>query len=137
MKTNIASFVARTVALAMALAVGIVVSNTAMAAPKKGPSTGSPNAVAMLDQAYGLLRIADHDYKGHRVHAMHDIEAAARELGTSLSGGGKGKEAQGTSDEQLKQAQSLLGQAVGGLTGKAHHHVEVALNQLNIALKIK
>jgi hypothetical protein len=101
------------------------------------PSSGSANAVGMLDQAYGLLRRADHDYKGHRARAMHQIEDAAKELGTKLSGGGKGDEKQATSDSQLKSAESLLQQAVGGLAGKAHHHVEEALKQLGIALNIK
>jgi hypothetical protein len=101
------------------------------------PSTGSANAVGLLDEAYGLLRRADHDYKGHRARAMHQIEDAAKELGTKLSGGGKDDEAQKTSDSQLHNAESLLQQAVGGLTGKAHHHVEEALKQLGIALNIK
>jgi hypothetical protein len=100
-------------------------------------STASAGAVGLLDEAYGALRIADHDYKGHRARAMHQIEDAARELGSKLSGGGRGDEKQVKSDSQLHSAQSLLQQAVGGVTGKAHHHVEEALKQLSIALSIK
>lgn len=99
--------------------------------------TATANAVARLDQAYGLLRQADHDYKGHRARAMHQIEDAARELGAALSGDGKAGEKQATSDSQLHNAQSLLQQAVGEITGKPHHHVAQAINQLNIALSVK
>jgi hypothetical protein len=100
-------------------------------------SSGTPQAISLLDEAYGLLRAADHDYHGHRAHAMHAIEAAARELGSKVGGNGKGHEKQADSDTQLRDAQGLLGQAVGGVTGKAHHHVQVAINQLTTALKIK
>lgn len=109
----------------------------AAAATTGTPSSASKNAVGLLDHAYGLLASADHDYDGHRVRAMHKIEEAARALGSKLSGGGKGDEKQGTSDSQLHNAQSLLQQAVGEIKGKAHHHVEEAINQLNIALKVK
>jgi hypothetical protein len=115
---------------------------TIPAGAKKGraaaaAAASNPNAVGLLDQAYGLLRTADHDYKGHRVHAMHAIEAAARELGVKLGGGGIGKEAQTTSDSQLKSAESLLQKAVGGLAGKPLRHVQVALQQLGVALRVK
>ncbi len=102
-----------------------------------GVAASNPNEIGLLDQAYGLLRTADHDYKGHRVHAMHAIEAAARELGGRLSGGGKAGEAQATSDSHLKSAQSLLQQAVSGLAGKPLRHVQVAISQLSVALSIK
>jgi hypothetical protein len=101
------------------------------------PMHGTPAAVSLIDQAYGLLSHADHDYKGHRKHAMRDIEAAARELGSKLSGDGHGKEQQGTSDSQLHQAESLLQQAVGGLAGKPLRHIHDALKQLGIALSVK
>ena len=64
--------------------------------------TANGNVVGLLEQAYALLSNADHDYKGHRIHAMHAIKAAARELGVPLKGGGKGREQQGTSDSQLR-----------------------------------
>lgn len=100
-------------------------------------SAATPNSVGLLDHAYGILSHANHDYKGHRKHAMHAIEAAAKELGTKLSGDGHGDEKQGTSDTQLAKAQSLLQEAVGGLKGKPLHHVQEALKQLAIALKVK
>lgn len=91
----------------------------------------------LLRQAYTTLEAADHDYKGHRVAAMKQIEAAAGILGISLKGDGKGHEKQAVSDSQLKTAQGLLEQARAGLSGKALKHVDNALKQLSIALSIK
>jgi hypothetical protein len=146
MKTPFSLFIIRSAIFVLALAVGISAhaannSTNTPAAKKKEKaavaSTASGNAVALLDQAYGLLSRADHDYDGHRVHAMHAIEAAAKELGSKLGGHGKGDEKQTTSDAQLTSAESLLSQAVGDVKGKAHHHVKEALKQLHIALHIK
>ena len=102
-----------------------------------GVPMGGPNVIPTLDQAYGLLRTADHDYKGHRARAMHNIEAAVRELGARVSGDGRGKEKQGASDTQVRDAQSLLAQVVGQVAGKAHTHVEDAIKQLGIALSVR
>jgi hypothetical protein len=149
MKTSSCLAVIRSVALGLAVFVGIsahaaTTSKEAVIVPagkKKAVAvaraSSNPNEIGLLDQAYGLLRRADHDYKGHRAHAMHAIEVAARELGGKLGGGGKGDEAQKTSDSQLESARSLLQKAVGGLTGKPLHHVQVAIQQLGIALSIK
>jgi hypothetical protein len=92
---------------------------------------------ALLGQAYTALEQADHDYKGHRVAAMKQIEAAGKLLGVTIGGGGKGHEKQAVSDEQLRAAQSLLEQARSGLSGKPLKHVNKALQQLSIALTIK
>jgi hypothetical protein len=97
--------------------------------------TDSPTAT--LDDAYATLAQADHDYKGHRVWAMKQIELAVKELGGKISGNGKGHEPQGTSDAQLRAAQVLLQQAGGGLSGKALKHVNAAITQINTALAIK
>jgi hypothetical protein len=114
-------------------------NTTVPACNKKAAAAVVPNGnvITLLNQAYALLSTADHDYKGHRVRAMRCIKAAARELGVTLSGGGKGGENQGTSDSQLRSAQSLLQQAVTGLAGKPRRHVAEAITQLNIALTIK
>jgi hypothetical protein len=142
---------ARTAALSLVVAVGISAQgavitdqqgNVVPASKKKAVAAAVPalpggNEIGMLDQAYGLLSHADHDYDGHRKRAMHQIEDAARILGTKLSGDGKGHEKQGTSDSQLREAESLLANAVGGLRGKSHHHIEEALKQLGIALRTK
>jgi hypothetical protein len=98
---------------------------------------GPPPAAGLLVQAYSTLEQADHDYKGHRVAAMKQIEAAARLLGVNVRGDGKGHKPQGVSDAQLRAAQGLLQQAQAGLSGKALKHVNKALQQLSIALSIK
>ena len=91
----------------------------------------------LLVQAYTTLERADHDYKGHRVAAMKQIEAAGKLLGVTVGGGGKGHEKQGVSDEQLRTAQGLLEQARSGLSGKPLKHVNKALQQLAVDLTIK
>ena len=115
----------------------------AQAAPAAPPPTPPPpqvtpaDATGMLTQAYAALAAADHDYKGHRVLAMKHIEAAAKELGVTVKGGGNVKQEQLASDQQLRTAQSLLQQAAPALEGKARMHVDKALEQLSIALSIK
>ena len=101
--------------------------------------TGSLHAapVDLLRQAYVTLAQADHDYKGHRIAAMKQIEAAGKVLGVSLRGDGKNREKQGISDENLRAARSLLRDAASGLGGKALKHVRAAEKQINTALAIK
>ncbi len=95
------------------------------------------NTVTLLDDAYATLAQAKHDYKGHRVHAMKQIELALGEVGAKVSGRGKNREPQGTSDAQLRAAQGLLQQVRGGLSGKGLKHVENAIAQINDALAVK
>jgi hypothetical protein len=98
-------------------------------------SSGSTDGA--LAEAYGLMKRADHDYKGHRARAMHQVEAAARLLGEGLGGDGRGHEAQGTSDDQLREAQSVLKGACGKIAGLALKHVEEAIGQLSTALSVR
>jgi hypothetical protein len=98
---------------------------------------GPPPAAALLVQAYTTLEQANHDYKGHRIAAMKQIEVAAKLLGVNVRGDGKGHEKQGISDAQLRTAQGLLQQAQPMLSGKPLKHVNKALQQLSIALSIK
>ena len=91
----------------------------------------------LLRQAYAMLSVADHDYKGHRILAMKQIEAAAKVLGVNLRGDGKGHEPQGASDTQLRNAAALLQQASAGLRGHGLEHIKLADEQLNIALAIR
>ena len=95
------------------------------------------NSFALLNDAYATLAQAKHDYKGHRVRAMKQIEAALGELGGKISSTGKNHEPQGTSDAQLRAAQGLLEQASAGLSGKALKHVQAAISQISIALSIR
>ena len=101
------------------------------------PPAYPPAVPGLLSQAYADLSQADHDYKGHRVRAMKQIEHAAKELGFTLSGTGHGHEAQVTSDDQLRAAQGLLQQAVSGLPPRAQEHVQKAIEQISVALSIK
>jgi hypothetical protein len=100
-------------------------------------TAGPAPAGDLLQQAYTTLEQADHDYKGHRVAAMKQIEAAGKLLGLNLRGDGKGHEKQGISDDQLRTARALLEQARAGMTGKPLRHVNRAIKQLDIALSIK
>ena len=95
------------------------------------------NAVALLDDAYATLAQAKHDYKGHRVRAMKQIELALGEAGGKVSGNGHPHETQGTSDAQLRAAQGLLRDASGGMSKKGLKHVNAAIEQINIALTIR
>ena len=114
----------------------LVVVGLALAFSLKLVAGPAPSA-DLLQQAYTTLEQADHDYKGHRVAAMKQIEAAGKLLGLNLRGDGKGHEKQGVSDQQLRSAQALLEQARAGLAGKPLKHVDRAIKQLNIALSIK
>lgn len=95
------------------------------------------NAVVLLDDAYATLAQAKHDYKGHRVRAMKQIELALGEAGGKVSGHGHAHEPQGTSDAQLKAAEALLREASGSMSKKGLKHVDAAMEQINIALRIR
>jgi hypothetical protein len=95
------------------------------------------NSTALLNDAYATLAQAKHDYKGHRVRAMKQIEAALGEMGAKISSTGRNHEPQGTSDAQLRAAQGLLEKAEPGLSGKSLKHVQAAVSQISIALSIR
>ena len=107
-----------------------------------GRAPANPADVTAVTQAYRLLEQADHDYQGHRAKAMKHLHQAGRVLGVMLKGDGKAKEQQGTSDSQLKQAQSVLQQmSSSNVAGKRHQramtHVQSALSEIQTALSIK
>ncbi len=113
-------------------------SRTATAGEAKPPGPvvpGAPNS--LLSQAYAVLSTTDRSYHGHRTRAMRHIAAAARELGITLQGNGRSKEERVVSDEQLITAQHILQQALPGLPPTARTHVESALDQLSLALRLK
>jgi hypothetical protein len=107
--------------------------------------------VSLLENAHATLAQADHDYNGHRVLAMREIPPAVHELTGTFNGKvrahvhlrhtgkiiGKGREAQNTSDAQMRVAENMLQQASAGLSGHAFQHVNSALAQLNTALSIR
>jgi len=127
MKTNL--FLRLPILLAViVLVLGLVTQAHAQAAV--GP-------VTLLDDAYATLAQAKHDYKGHRVKAMKQIELALGEKGAKVSGKGKNHEPQATSDAQLRAAQALLQQAAPQLSGKALKHVNAAVSQISTALQIR
>jgi hypothetical protein len=124
-------------------------ANTA-ATMQNTPATGAEQSlirlggseVSTLIQAYDTLAVADHDYKGHRVHAMKAIEAACKLLGTDITGRGKGHETQALSDEQLRSVLTSIQQVRGSLAAAGTQpqvikHLDIAINQLTLALSIK
>jgi hypothetical protein len=97
----------------------------------------SANTIGLLDDAYATVSQGKHDYRGHRVRAMAQIKLAVEALGGSISGKGKARESQMSSDLQLKAAVGLLQQAAPSLTGKPLKHVNHAIQQLVDALSNK
>jgi len=95
----------------------------------------------MLRSAYLILATGDHDYKGHRVRAMHQIEDAARLLGMNLSGDAKNRQPQPLSDAQLREAQGVLQSVLAASDVKSQKrvtkHITEAIDQINIALSIR
>jgi pyruvate/2-oxoglutarate dehydrogenase complex dihydrolipoamide acyltransferase (E2) component len=144
MRKNTTCFVCCAAGLLLLLALGTKLQ-AQPAAPARSANTattsnsGTSNSSApagLLSQAYAALSSADHDYQGHRVRAMMQVKAAARELGVTLQGDGQGQEAQATSDQQLRTAQSLLQQALPSLHQRAKMHIEKAIQQLSMALSV-
>jgi hypothetical protein len=82
----------------------------------------SVNSTNLLTQAYAVLSVANHDYKGHRVAAMKQIAAAGTAVGITEMGNGKGHEQQFVSDQHLQIATTSLQQARPGLPPKAQRH---------------
>jgi hypothetical protein len=97
--------------------------------------------ISSLERIYEILQGANHDYQGHRAKAMHAIANAVRILGGDVSGGGKGGENQATSDEQLRQSETLLEQVRNSFTSNDPKKVSAALNRavddLTAALAVK
>jgi hypothetical protein len=94
-----------------------------------------------LHRAYHILATGDHDYKGHRVKAMHAVEAAAKLLGLDLSGDLKDKEPQPLSDDKLREASGLISEVIASAEVKDQKritkHLDEAVKQINVALAIK
>jgi hypothetical protein len=152
MNTKLLKTAAKAAVLVTILACGV----NLRAAPPSTPQPSSGAAVGqqlpaatfgktaeagMLQSAYLILATGDHDYKGHRVRAMHQIEAAAKLLGMNLSGDAKDKQPQPLSDAKLREAQGLLQNVLGAAEVKNQKrvtkHITEAINQINVALSIR
>jgi hypothetical protein len=94
----------------------------------------------MLRNAYFILATGDHDYKGHRAKAMHQIEVAGKFLGMDLRGEAKDRQPQALSDAKLREAEGLLQNVLGAAEVKSQarisKHITEAINQINIALSV-
>lgn len=94
-----------------------------------------------LVHAFHLLKTANHDYAGHRVKAMGEIEAAGKDLGMELGGDLPERERQWKSDEQLVEARRLLRESRNKLEKRDRDrvaaHVDVAMKEIDEALKVK
>jgi hypothetical protein len=153
MSTHYLSKTAKLVALSAVLAYGANVHATTtptaqtLGTPLTSQNEFQPMAFSssaeagMLHQAYQILATGDHDYKGHRVHAMHAVEAAGKLLGLDLSGDLKDRQPQPLSDAKLRQAQSLISNVLASAEVKDQKrvtkHLNEAVSQINIALSIK
>jgi hypothetical protein len=102
---------------------------------------GDSAEAGMMHRAYRILATGDHDYKGHRVKAMHQIESAAKLLGLDLSGDLKDRQPQVLSDVKLREAQGLLQNVLSAAEVKSQKrvtkHITEAINQINTALTIR
>jgi hypothetical protein len=118
-------------------------TTTSPAPASTGPATQPANRpeVHALRTASRTLAKADHDYKGHRVAAMHALEAACDLLGSDIRGDGKGREPQALSDAQLRQALAVVQKVHDAIpAGKQPRivaHLNQALQQITTALTIK
>lgn len=94
-----------------------------------------------LAHAYALLKLANHDYDGHRVKAMKELEIAGESLGMKLEAHGSEHERKWKSDEQLAEAHRLLREARDKLEARdrdrAAAHVEKAIKETDAALRVK
>jgi hypothetical protein len=95
----------------------------------------------MLRRAYTILATGDHDYKGHRVKAMHAVERAGKLLDMDLAGDLKGRTPQPLSDDKLREAQGLITQVLGSAEVKDQKritkHLNEAVSQINTALTVR
>lgn len=150
MKTNYFRTTAQSAAFAAALACGINLRAATASMPQTlndgiaGPAqfqTVDFSEMRALTRAYLILATGDHDYKGHRVKSMRQIEDAAKLLGVRLGGDAKDRQKQALSDEKLKEARGLLETVLGAAEVRTQpriaKHVTEAIHQLNIALTIR
>jgi hypothetical protein len=153
MKTKHLNTVTKSAVLAAIFACGV---NLYAATPSTPQTLSSPavnpnqfQTVAMgnfsearaLTSAYLILATGDRDYKGHRVKAMHQVEAAAKLLGMDVRSHAKGYKPQALSDARLREARGLLEKVLGASEVKAQSriskHISAAIKQINDALAVR
>jgi hypothetical protein len=102
---------------------------------------GNFSEARALSSAYLILATGDHDYKGQRVKAMHQIEAAGKLLGMDLRGDARGRQPQALSDGKLREARGLLETVLGAAEVRSQprisKHITEAINHINVALSIR
>jgi hypothetical protein len=102
---------------------------------------GNFSEARALTGAYLILATGDRDYKGHRVKAMHQIEAAAKLLDMNIRDSVRGHEPQVLSDDKLREARGMLETVLGAAEVKDQprisKHIAEAINQINVALSIR
>jgi hypothetical protein len=150
--------------LIAAFAVGDVQSRAD--APKKNNPAAKVMEVNALAEAYVIMAGANHDYDGHRVKSMNKVKEAINQLDKSiLKNGDNGEKVVATKDEiaarrakfvaehtgvfhesqafadlQMKEGLKLLVQVRTELPKKhtkAREHINAAIEQAEIALKIR
>jgi hypothetical protein len=121
-------------------------------AASKRKLAADQRSVSLLRTVHNKLRVADHDYQGHRVRAMNHISSALEHLGSpafnsdSAQHFGLGNLPQSKSDEILRDALIHLKTAESELTsgtnhpayhGNARSKVAEAIGELHVALNIR
>ena len=127
MKSTHRSFYLQIAAFALALSFGL----SAYAEPPRDE----------IAHAYVLLKLAKHDYGGHKAEAIRELEAAGGALGLDLHGRGTEHERQLKSDELVAEAGRMLHEARDKLEARdrdrAASHVEKAIHEVDEALRVK
>jgi hypothetical protein len=150
MKTNYFKTTAQSAVFVTALACGVSLRAATVSMPQPlNDGVTSPNQFQTVDfsearaltRAYLILATGDHDYKGHRVKAMHQIEDAGKLLGMDLRGDARDRQPQVLSDDKLREARGLLETVLGAAEVKGQprisKHITEAINQINDALAIR
>jgi len=98
----------------------------------------SSDTLSQLQEAHKNLQLGMHDYHGHRGKADQEVKLAIREIGGKPDKtDGQRASDQTTSDNYLQNAQSLLRGVVDQLTGSTQQNVQEAIQEIDIALKLK
>jgi hypothetical protein len=147
--------VRRVALLAVATFLAVGVAGDALAGKKVNPTVkAQDHALAQeLHQVRHTLSVANHDYNGHRVKAMHEIHQAVHQLkkeahlrgqkGTPAAPGGA--EPQPVSDAQIADSTKALAGLLAQVNSlpatprraQAAGHINAAIKQLGLALEFR